>query len=501
MVGWILFAVFLTGTISYFRDEVSLWMRPEIGRQPIVTPEQAAGAAVHYLTTENGNSRRWMIDLPTSRDPVIKIMAVPGLDGSRFAKRMLSPESGRPIKARETAGGDFLYYFHFDLYMPWKLGRYLVCLAAVVMLVSIVTGVITHRRIFRDFFTFRPNKSQRSWLDAHNASGVLALPFHVMIAYTGLITLLPLYFPLSISAVYPDAPQQFIADLFHESKPLKPAGVSVPLTNVAPLLMEASRRWAGGTVGRITIDNPGDASAVIRVFRRDDERVSYATRSIAFDGTNGAVLSARDVEGVATSARGILYGLHLARFSDLTLRWLFFLSGLAGTTMVATGLLLWSVKRQRKSFGNEEKFGHRLVDVLNVTTICGLPVAVACYFIGNRILPAEFSNREAGEVAVFFTAWFASGVFAALRPANAVWREQLWIVAVLFAALPFINAATTVRSLPASIMSHDWLFVGFDLMAFGVAVAAIFCAFAASKKSAQNRGTTIRQGASTGSYV
>jgi hypothetical protein len=63
------------------------------------------------------------------------------------------------------------------------------------MLVAIVSGVITHRRIFADFFTFRRNKGQRSWLDAHNATAVLALPFHLMITYTGLITLMFMIMP------------------------------------------------------------------------------------------------------------------------------------------------------------------------------------------------------------------------------------------------------------------------------------------------------------------
>ena len=66
--------------------------------------------------------------------------------------------------------------------------KHLVGLA--VTFVAIISGVITHRRIFADFFTFRTRRGQRSWLDAHNAVAVLALPFHLMITYTGLVTLL-----------------------------------------------------------------------------------------------------------------------------------------------------------------------------------------------------------------------------------------------------------------------------------------------------------------------
>src|SRR3546814_12943346 len=74
--------------------------------------------------------------------------------------------------------------------MPVVWGRWLAGVAAMFMLVAIVSGVITHKKIFVDFFTFRWGKGQRSWLDAHNALSVFGLPFHLMITYTGLVTLM-----------------------------------------------------------------------------------------------------------------------------------------------------------------------------------------------------------------------------------------------------------------------------------------------------------------------
>lgn len=28
--GWLLFAIFLTGTLSYFKEEITHWMQPEV---------------------------------------------------------------------------------------------------------------------------------------------------------------------------------------------------------------------------------------------------------------------------------------------------------------------------------------------------------------------------------------------------------------------------------------------------------------------------------------
>ena len=467
LFGWLLFAVFLTGTVSYFRDEVSLWMKPEIPAAAAVSPEAAAVGAVRYLQETAADARRWMIDLPTERMPATSaIIMRDARHGAPIARMTLAPATGAPIAARATAGGDFLYYFHYDLYLPWRLGRYLVCTAAIAMLVAFISGVIVHRRIFKDFFTFRPRKGQRSWLDAHNALGVLALPFHVMITYTGLVTLLALYLPWGIDAMYPNGRQDYVAELFDDTLPRKPANIAGSLTPVEPLLAAAELRWEGGKTGRIVIDNPGDRAATIRLVRRDSDHISHAVQSMLFDGATGALLSVSAPIGPAAQARGIFHGLHLARFSDTGLRWLFFISGIVGSAMIATGVLLWAVKRRRHS----AHFGHRLVDALNVTAIIGLPIAIAAFLLCNRLVPAGTSGRITWEIGGFFGAWLATGVHAALRPRHRAWIEQLVAASALFALLPLVNGFTTGRGVWRSLASGDWVFAGIDMTSIAAAL-------------------------------
>src|SRR5690606_8462509 len=59
-----------------------------------------------------------------------------------------------------------------------------------------------HKKIFKDFFTFRPGKGQRSWLDAHNATAIFALPFHIMITFSGLLLLLFTLMPWGVNQIY-----------------------------------------------------------------------------------------------------------------------------------------------------------------------------------------------------------------------------------------------------------------------------------------------------------
>src|SRR3546814_15787121 len=86
--------------------------------------------------------------------------------------------------------------------MPRTVARWIVAFCTMFMLVAIISGIVTHKRIFKDFFTFRPRKGQRSWMDAHNVVAVLALPYHLMITYTGLVALMFIVMPSPVQLAY-----------------------------------------------------------------------------------------------------------------------------------------------------------------------------------------------------------------------------------------------------------------------------------------------------------
>lgn len=183
--GWLLFAIFLFGTTAFFQHEISRWMRPEL-RFHAVSPK-ALDMAGRYLAGRAPDAASWAVSLPTRRGGEALSVSWQPREGSggMEGEVALDPATGKPLALRETRGGWFLYRFHFDLhYMPIMWARYIVCIAALAMLVALLSGIVTHKKIFADFFLLRFGKGQRSWLDAHNVTGVLALPFHLMISYT-----------------------------------------------------------------------------------------------------------------------------------------------------------------------------------------------------------------------------------------------------------------------------------------------------------------------------
>ncbi|KAA0997028.1 PepSY domain-containing protein [Pseudomonas sp. ANT_J12] len=481
--GWLLFAIFLTGTLAYFKAETSHWMQPEIPARS-VSSEASLTLAQDYLQQHAPNASRWLIDLPTAREPGLTVRwqqapAEPGKRG-QFSKKTLDPQTGAEVQGRATMGGDFFYRFHFQLQMPYPWGRWLSTAAAMLMFIALITGIITHKKIFKDFFTFRPRKGQRSWLDGHNAVGVLVLPFHLMITYSSLVIFMSMVMPAGILAAYKGNASAFFEEVFPAANTPTVAGQPAPLAPLAPLLERAHEQWAEGRAGRLAVNNPGDANASVILERDGADGVVYDFgRALTFNGVTGELLGTPPEQPIPMAIAGGFYGLHMGHFASPVLRWLYFICGLAGTAMIGTGLVIWLGKRQLKhAKSGVMPFELRLVEVLNIASMSGLVIAVAVFFWANRLLSVALAERADWEVNNFFIAWGLSVLHALVRRGRTAWVEQLALAAVLFCAVPLLNGLTTPYNVGVSLSQGDWAMAGFDLTCLG---SGLFLAWAAWK--------------------
>jgi uncharacterized iron-regulated membrane protein len=363
ILGWLLFAIFVTGTLSFFKNEFNLWMRPELHGLPPSDSDvaQRAQAALHEHAPGVSN---FIMRLPDERTPAVNVLWR-DKPNSRFETLLLHPQTGAALQARETAGGEFFYRFHFELRTAhkgrWTIqGRWVVGAATLMMFIALLTGVVTHRRIFKDFFTFRPRKGgQRAWLDAHNVSGVLVLPFYLMITFSGLMIFHAMYMPAGIAAAYPGAKGTDTQSYFSELQGDVPGARSarrgsnaqaepLPMLDLGPMLSQASQLWHGGRVGSITVRSDSQGP-LVEITRHDGDRLQYGPARLRFDGRTGQLQTQVDPQSPAIKTYGVLYGLHLGRFADIGMRWVLFGFGVMGSLMIASGLILWSVKRRAQA--------------------------------------------------------------------------------------------------------------------------------------------------------
>jgi uncharacterized iron-regulated membrane protein len=471
VIGWLLLVIALAGSLSLFREEIGNWARPEVARTT-VDPVSATQAAVGWLSAHAMRSPAWYLQPVDGRASTTQAI---WQQGGSYVTRALDPRTGSPDGIRDTLGGDVFYRLHFELELPYPWGRILSGSAAMLMVLAILTGIVAHRRFFADFFTFRPHKGQRSWLDAHNLLGVAALPFHLLIAFTGAITLANLLMPWGAMAGY----QGDMAAIRHD---LYPAEVTpalthqpAPLVPIAPLMREAERRF-GGPVGQIAVINPGDRAAVVTMTRGNAERIAIQSHAISFDGATGRVLAEHIERRPVMTGFNLMYGLHIGRFGDGLARWLYFVSGLMLAGVIGTGLILWTVKRRVRQPG----LGFALVERLNIGFVAGTPTAFAAFFLANRLLPVTLAARQDAEARALFWTWGVLLVFAALRRPDRAWRELLALAAAACAAIPAVDwLGGTAR--------WDATELGVTLVALGLAICFVEAARKAARSPAPAR--------------
>jgi uncharacterized iron-regulated membrane protein len=345
LAGWVMFFVFVTGSTAFFCDEITRWMQPELPlrvKQQYPPTAEMAEKALDFLARQREPAGMWVIDFPTDGRRIGNLgHKGTGLrDYQTFfevwwgaGKERLDPATGEVLQrpeTRATHGGGFFVHAHYDLhYLGAGMGTYIVGIFSTMMLLAIVTGLIVHKRIFKDFFTFRTGKGTRSWLDAHHAFGIMALPFLLMIVYSGLSARMWDYIPAPDVAI-PDQelPREF------------PPPVVRPKVPIAEIVAQAEAILGRGEIGEIVIERAGGKMHV-KVQRHWGTQYPFGTPEniLFFDGETGERLHGVYTHGQAPAWKALWYltGLHYAWFAGANLRWLYFVSGLVGCALIATG--------------------------------------------------------------------------------------------------------------------------------------------------------------------
>lgn len=486
-VTWVLFAIFVTGTLGVFDDAISHWMRDKgrAGAAPALDAEARAGAleaAQTFLAREAPQAEFWSIGLPGEEDPALQLAWQRDEEGP-IESRRLDPASGALLPRshqRETEGGHHFVHMHFELHAG-TAGIWLVGVATLAMLVALVSGIVVHKKIFTDFFTFRPGKGQRSWLDGHNALGVLTLPFLFMITYTGLVIFWATYMPAGILARFDGDREAFFSALTEGPAPRPEQHVAASVLPMRPLLPLAEQALAR-EAAFVVVDHPGDRSASLRVFGRfdpeadSDRLVGRSSGRVQFDAVSGELLDVQRPNttrgGEVLAVQRTMNALHFVRFGGYPLKWLYFVSGMAGAAMLATGAILFVVKRRRRgddAFGAATPRVMCIIEALNVAGIAGLGLSCVAYLWINRLLPLDIESRAVWEIRLFFGVWLLSLLHAGLRPPLRAWSEQLLAAALLCLGLPLVNALSTGDHLLAALQRGDGASAGVELtvLAFG----------------------------------
>jgi len=523
VLGFVLMAAFFFGALSVFDREIDRWaipstrfepqpmpsyekiLRPAFERmQPLPATVEAMRPRVDGPMPERFDTVVSWSAYTTHRDPVLQLFAgyeVPNAkdpEEAIWADATIDPRDGTPLpNDRLKVGSGFFYPMHYGLTLDWKnLGIWIVGFSALMMLVALVTGVVMHRKIFREFFTFRPAKGGlRSVLDLHNLTGVVALPFHFFFAFTGLLIFAATYyFPVGHTQLHDLHDLHAEVEARETGLPHTRAGVPAGLANVDAMVADAQRRWQAqdkaGDLGFLVLQHVGDANGYVSVYRAGTDRIALVGDGIHYKAATGELIHEDPAPSAAGRVAEFLTGLHLQHFRHWLLRWMYVLGGLLGAVCIATGFLFFVEKRKRQH-ARQGQQGARVIDALAVTTVTGMVLAALGILVANRLLPEDLPARGDWERYAFWGTWLLAMLQAAWRSApvarglaNPAWREQCTMIALLALAAVLLNWITTGDHLLRTIGAGYWPVAGVDLTLLAGGVVAALTARRLKRRAA-----------------
>ncbi|RRS05784.1 PepSY domain-containing protein [Aquabacterium soli] len=518
VLGFVLMIAFFFGALSVFDREIDRWAVPasRFEPQPMPSFDKILKPVFESMqpTRESIDAMRPQVNGPlperfetistwgaytTHRDPVLGVFAgyeVPNAkepETNIWANRTIDPRTGASLPDDHLKiGSQFFYPMHYSLTFHWKdLGYWIVGFSALIMLAALVSGVVMHRKIFRELFTFRPKKAtQRSVLDLHNLTGVVALPFHFFFAFTGLVIFTGIYFPITHTQLEPLHELHEKHEAAETGLPHDRAGVPGTIASVDAMVAEAQRRWAAkgmaGDVGFLAVRHVNDANGYVSIYRAGTDRIALTGEGIHFKASTGEVLREDPPQTAVDSINTFLTGLHLQHFRHWLLRWLYVVGGLLGCACIATGFVFF-VEKRKKQHARQGSQGSRVVDALAVTTVTGMLLATLGILIANRLLPdalpAGWPGKGDMERYIFWGTWTLALAHAFVRSApvaqglaNPAWREQCWVVAAMAVLAVVLNWVTTGDHLIKTLGAGYWPVAGVDLFMLASALVAVLTA-------------------------
>ncbi len=494
-LGWIFYLIFFTGTFSFYREEMMLWAWPE-SHLSTAAEVQDFNSIGSYLDTYAQDSPQWSIMMPSDRSPITKVRYYD--EGERPSKHgghnvTIDSATGEQIDSRDSRLMSKMVQAHYMLFgMGKHLGLTVVGIITMVMFVALISGVIIHRKIFKDFFTFRPKRGQMSWQDMHNVTGVVALPYHFVFIFSGLLLTVFLLNPWGIQGAMEGDEKAFRElnggkmGLTIPDMPLNPV-TRLPVTEgTSAVLNSIHSQWnerQDGKIAMIMFSNPGTPKQqiVIRGERNNDLASGAKAPSWSFNAEGELVKATQPAPPPSSiiAFKNILEQAHQQLYAGPIARAIYFLGGLLGCIMIATGSIMWVQKREKRKRNAAPTKSVLRAKFLNVATIVGLPASMLIAFWANRIIPAGLDMRMNLELFTWYGAWVAMFIHAYYVGSDKAWRQQTQLIVLLSISLAIYNIFIQYPLLGIG-SGFTWLQVPLmikliDISFIAIAAVALYC--------------------------
>lgn len=465
---YVCFFIFFSGTLAYYKDEITLFMQPEYYKIDYKNSDYI-DTSIKYLAKNHPSSDVWRITPPSDVAPYISLSWQDDIKIKQHkrSKRALKldPNTGEFIKARNTYGGVFLSTLHYDLWFIKKQNaRQIVGYITLAMLFVLISGILIHSRIIKDFFKF---KKTTLWIDLHIITSVSGFVIFLMLSISGLylverFMLKDIY--QSVAFENKTAMQQSFdekAKARNEErkrqralkslgldknltiqKDIKPQNLKDKFIPTAEQIKQILQKYSNENLKSIAIQKNEFKTAYVHLNFKVNSPFSskgLATHTEVFDILSGKKVYENYERSISSSSLVTMFMkiFHIGDFGGEWVRLIFFIFGCLGLLMCVSGVAFWS----KKQHSNLARY---VVRSFNNAFFIGLFTAFGVYLLTNSLISFENHIRYKLEVYAFFIAFLVIallGVVLVKRYAYALSSVMTSIIFALVFALSALNGA------------------------------------------------------------
>lgn len=353
----LIYVVCFTGAVAVFTQEFHRWEEPQIPRSESVSP-QAVETAFHEMMDAYPWAHDVFINLPGENTGFLNLEVYPDHDADIEPVHRAADAQGHLGQEVSEAFSHFQSRLHILLHLPRNIGGFIVGLTGVALLSSLVSGILSHPRVFRDAFSLRIGGNKRlQEADIHNRISVWGLPFHIIVsltgAFLGLVTLIAgilalVAFKGDVNAAYA---------LFMGPRPEdNPAPAAQPMVRAA--LEDIAVRAPDGRPVYIMVGHPGEEGASVTIGVHTDGHLARGEMHVYDRKAN--YLGPWGYESGPAGQRilAAMEPLHFGWFGGWPVKVIYGLLGLGLASVTSSGVAIWLARRRAK--GRPAKVSERL---------------------------------------------------------------------------------------------------------------------------------------------
>lgn len=428
----LLAVVFVSGTLAVYRYEIDWLLYPEMRVEP--GPSLASLDDIAAALDEAYPDWGFGAEIPTGVGAGNLAIGVLGISPEK-GLRLIWVDPYRAVVQGDTSlmtPGAFFAKLHRDLF-AFDWGLLVVCATAIVMLVSLITGLIAYRRFWLGFLRWPRFRTLRiAMVDLHKLVGLWSLWFAIVITLTGLW-----YFWTLIGEPmfhFPQAMETRASYMMTDQR------VTARLASLGPeiprkiSLDDALRRATAAYPDFIStyVSLPETQGAPYIFHGNHGEFLALYATTIAVDTFSGKVLGAKLANEASTLNRiGYMVNpLHYGDFGGMISKTIWFVGGVALSSLVITGIVIYWCRAIRATRGLFPTLLHAFHPwhgamswlkplnwaVLGVSLYAAFMTAKS-YDSGTDDAPARFAPQAVGPWQLGVTLFAGFGkVDAPLRP-------------------------------------------------------------------------------------